>query len=262
MAALYRQFLPIRRWPNRSTKRLRKLAFREFGIDEIVEVTAKPYPGFVYNMTTDSGNYLIDFVLTHNYHGLGTPAHLRVESGSVHKANKGVLYIDEIANLEPRAQQELLTSTAGEAVLITGQSEMSSGALVKTEPAPCDFVLVAAGNVMDIQKMHPALRSRIRGYGYEVYMESVMDDNREEQRVTYTVHSPGDQEGREDTALRLQCHRRDNQRGEKEGRPQEAALVQGSRRNNKGSGRSCRRKQQKDRHQERRGERKISIGFD
>jgi Lon-like ATP-dependent protease len=109
--------------------------------------------------------------------GLGTPAHLRVESGAVHKANKGVLYIDEIANLEPRAQQELLTSMQERKCSITGQSEMSSGALVKTEPAPCDFVLVAAGNLQDIQKMHPALRSRIRGYGYEVYMDSVMDDN-------------------------------------------------------------------------------------
>jgi Lon-like ATP-dependent protease len=109
--------------------------------------------------------------------GLGTPAHLRVEGGAVHKANKGVLYIDEIANLEPRAQQELLTSLQEKKCSITGQSEMSSGALVKTEPAPCDFVLVAAGNLQDIQKMHPALRSRIRGYGYEVYMESTMDDN-------------------------------------------------------------------------------------
>ena len=36
---------------------------------------------------------------------------------------------------------------------------------------------MAAGNLMDIQKMHPALRSRIRGYGYEVYMESTMRDN-------------------------------------------------------------------------------------
>ncbi|MDE1865434.1 MAG: ATP-dependent protease LonB [Candidatus Micrarchaeota archaeon] len=109
--------------------------------------------------------------------GLGTPAHLRVESGAVHKSNKGVLYIDEIANMEPRAQQELLTSMQEKKCSITGQSEMSSGALVKTEPAPCDFVLVAAGNLQDTQKMHPALRSRIRGYGYEVYMESVMDDN-------------------------------------------------------------------------------------
>ncbi len=109
--------------------------------------------------------------------GLGTPAHLRVESGAVHKANKGVLFIDEVSRLEPRSQQDLLTSMQEKKYAITGQSEMSSGALVKTEPVPADFVLVAAGNLQDIQAMHPALRSRIRGYGYEVYMESTMEDN-------------------------------------------------------------------------------------
>ena len=108
--------------------------------------------------------------------GLGTPAHLRVESGAVHKANRGVLFIDEISSLEPRAQQELLTALQEKRYPITGQSEMSSGALVKTEPVPCDFILVAAGNLQDLQHMHPALRSRIRGYGYEVYMESTIDD--------------------------------------------------------------------------------------
>jgi ATP-dependent Lon protease len=108
--------------------------------------------------------------------GLGTPAHLRVESGAIHKANKGVLFIDEVASLEPRSQQELLTSMQERKYPITGQSEMSSGALVKTEPVPADFILVAAGNVQDLQRMHPALRSRIRGYGYEVYMESTMED--------------------------------------------------------------------------------------
>ena len=109
--------------------------------------------------------------------GLGTPAHLRVESGAIHKANKGVLFIDEVSSLEPRAQQELLTAMQEKKYPITGQSELSSGALVKTEPVPCDFILVAAGNLQDLQHMHPALRSRVRGYGYEVYMESVMDDN-------------------------------------------------------------------------------------
>jgi Lon-like ATP-dependent protease len=108
--------------------------------------------------------------------GLGTPAHLRVESGGVHKANKGVLFIDEISSLDPKSQQELLTAMQEKKYPITGQSEMSSGALVKTEPVPCDFILVAAGNLQDIQRMHPALRSRIRGYGYEVFMESTMPD--------------------------------------------------------------------------------------
>ncbi len=108
--------------------------------------------------------------------GLGTPAHLRVESGAIHKANKGVLFIDEISSLDPRSQQELLTAMQERKYSITGQSEMSSGALVKTEPVPSDFILVAAGNLQDLQHMHPALRSRIRGYGYEVYMDSTMED--------------------------------------------------------------------------------------
>jgi Lon-like ATP-dependent protease len=119
--------------------------------------------------------------------GLGTPPHLRVESGSVHKANKGVLFIDEVADLEPKSQQELLTAMQEKKYPITGQSELSSGALVRTEPVPCDFLLVAAGNLQDIQKMHPALRSRIRGYGYEVYMESTMPDTEKnrEKLVTF-----------------------------------------------------------------------------
>src|SRR5207302_2001344 len=64
---------------------------------------------------------------------------------------------------------------------IVGQSERSSGAMVKTEAVPCDFILVAAGNLDAVQGMHPALRSRIRGYGYEIYMKATMldtEDNR------------------------------------------------------------------------------------
>ncbi len=109
--------------------------------------------------------------------GLGTPPHLRVEAGAVHRANKGVLFIDEVADLEPKSQQELLTAMQEKKYPITGQSELSSGAIVRTEPVPCNFLLVAAGNLQDLQKMHPALRSRIRGYGYEIYMESSMPDN-------------------------------------------------------------------------------------
>jgi len=111
--------------------------------------------------------------------GLGTPAHLRVECGMIHRANKGVLFIDEIATLSQKSQQELLTAMQEKKYAITGQSELSSGALVHTKPVPCDFVLVAAGNLIDMKRMHPALRSRIRGYGYEVYLNDLMDDNQE-----------------------------------------------------------------------------------
>ena len=106
----------------------------------------------------------------------------------MHKANKGVLFIDEIASLKWHWQQELLTAMQEKRYSITGQSEMSSGALVKTEPAPTDFVLVAAGNLPDMQQIHPALRSRIRGAGYEVYVEDSMEDSEEnENRIVQFV---------------------------------------------------------------------------
>lgn len=111
--------------------------------------------------------------------GLGTPAFLRVEAGAIHKAHRGVLFIDEVATLSGKSQQELLTAIQEKKYSITGQSPMSSGALVRTEAAPCDFVLVASGNYEAIRKMHPALRSRIRGYGYEVYMEESIPDTLE-----------------------------------------------------------------------------------
>ncbi len=108
--------------------------------------------------------------------GLGTPAHERVVAGMIHKAHLGVLFIDEIATLDPATQQELLTALQEGKYPITGQSERSAGAMVRTEPVPCKFILVAAGNLETLKHMHPALRSRIRGYGYEVYMDETMPD--------------------------------------------------------------------------------------
>ena len=108
--------------------------------------------------------------------GLETPAHERVEAGAIHKAHKGVLFVDEINLLRIESQQSLLTALQEKEFPIMGQSERSSGAMVKTEPVPCDFILVAAGNLDSLQGMHPALRSRIRGYGYEVYIRNTMED--------------------------------------------------------------------------------------
>ncbi|MCD6229901.1 MAG: ATP-dependent protease LonB [Candidatus Diapherotrites archaeon] len=135
--------------------------------------------GFVYNATTSTGNLFSREVAVSNSGGLGTPAHARVEPGMIHKSNKGVLFIDEMAALSPKAQQELLTALQEKKYSITGQSEMSSGAMVRTEAVPCDFVLVAAGNMEDLKSMHPALRSRIRGYGYEIFMNNDLADTPE-----------------------------------------------------------------------------------
>ncbi len=109
--------------------------------------------------------------------GLETPAHERLEPGAIHKASKGVLFIDEINVLRIESQHSLLTALQEGEFGILGQSERSSGAMVKSEPVPCDFILVAAGNLDAVGGMHPALRSRIRGYGYEIYMRSTMPDN-------------------------------------------------------------------------------------
>ena len=120
--------------------------------------------------------------------GLGTPPHERVVAGMIHHANKGVLFIDEISTLRPEMQQELLTALQEKKYPITGQSERSAGAMVRTEPVPCDFILVAAGNIETMGHMHPALRSRIRGYGYETYMNQDMRDSEENRkRLAYFV---------------------------------------------------------------------------
>jgi len=111
--------------------------------------------------------------------GLGTPANQRVVAGMIHKANGGVLFVDEIATLHPRTQQELLSALQEKKFSITGQSERSAGAMVRTEAVPCDFIMVAAGNLETVKHMHPALRSRIRGYGYEIYMKETIPDTEE-----------------------------------------------------------------------------------
>jgi Lon-like ATP-dependent protease len=111
--------------------------------------------------------------------GLGTPPHYRIIPGMIHKANEGVLFLDEIASLSPKSQQELLTILQEKKYSITGQSELSSGAMVRTTPAPCNFILVAAGNYQDLEKVHPAIRSRIRGSGYECQMNVDIPDNTE-----------------------------------------------------------------------------------
>ena len=114
--------------------------------------------------------------------GLETPAHERVEAGAIHRAHKGVLYIDEINTLTIESQQKILTAMQEKKFPITGQSERSSGAMVRTDPVPCDFILVAAGNLDALMGMHPALRSRIEGYGYEIYMNDTIEDTMENRR--------------------------------------------------------------------------------
>jgi len=108
--------------------------------------------------------------------GVESPPHELVEPGAVHRAHGGVLYIDEIGSLSLEAQKLLLTAIQDKTLPITGRQSGSSGCLIRSAPVPCDFVLVAAGNVEDLQHITPALRSRILGYGFEVLTASSMPD--------------------------------------------------------------------------------------
>jgi Lon-like ATP-dependent protease len=111
--------------------------------------------------------------------GLEAMPHHLVEPGAIHLAHNGVLFIDEVSTLSWESQQSLLTAFQEKKLSITGRSPGSSGTMIRTEPVPCDFLMVLAGNLSDIDKIHPALRSRIRGYGYEIYMKTTMDDTEE-----------------------------------------------------------------------------------
>ncbi len=114
--------------------------------------------------------------------GSETSPHQLVEVGAIHRAHGGVLYIDEVSTLGTSAQQTLLTAVQEKELPITGRSPGSSGSMVRTEPVPCDFVLVLAGNLRDLEEMHPALRSRIRGYGYEILTNHQIPDTAENHR--------------------------------------------------------------------------------
>ncbi len=114
--------------------------------------------------------------------GSETPPHELLEAGAIHRAHGGVLFIDEVSTLSMESQQSLLSAIQARELAITGRSAGSSGSMVRSQPVPCDFLLILAGNNEDIEKMHPALRSRIRGYGYEILTRDAIEDTAESRR--------------------------------------------------------------------------------
>jgi len=102
---------------------------------------------------------------------LGLAAHQRVVPGAMHEAHEGILYIDEIAALGSY-QSHLLTAMQDRVFSISGHNPLSSGAAVRVDGVPCDFVLFASCNIENLKNILPPLRSRIRGYGYEIMLDS------------------------------------------------------------------------------------------
>jgi len=113
-----------------------------------------------------------------NHPQLGTRPYLRVVPGAVHEAHEGVLFIDELSMLED-AQRFLLSAMQDKYFPIVGRNPTSSGASVKVDKVPCDFILVAAINIGELDTVMPALRSRVRGDGYEILMKNSMPNTLE-----------------------------------------------------------------------------------
>jgi Lon-like ATP-dependent protease len=118
--------------------------------------------------------------------GLGTPEHQRVTAGDVHRASLGILYIDEIKNLDPEEAVTLLTVLEDAQLPITLRGKWHGGdtaaMAVSTEPAPAITFLVGAGNFDSISQIHPALMDRIYGYGKVVRMNNDMPNTLENRR--------------------------------------------------------------------------------
>lgn len=109
---------------------------------------------------------------------LGMAAYQRVIPGAIHEAHEGILYIDEVSALGPH-QSHLLTAMQERIYPISGHNPLSSGAAVRVDDVPCEFILFASCNTENIVGILPALRSRIRGYGYEIMLASWIEKNPE-----------------------------------------------------------------------------------
>ena len=106
---------------------------------------------------------------------IGTPPYTRVVAGAIHESHEGVLFIDEISALH-NIQRFLLTAMQEKKYPIVGRNPQSSGASVRVDDVPCDFVLIGASNINDIPYILPPLRSRIIGNGYELLLQTYMPD--------------------------------------------------------------------------------------
>ena len=106
---------------------------------------------------------------------LGTQPYDRVIAGAIHEAHEGVLFLDELPHLG-HLQRLILTAMQEKRFPISGRNPQSSGAAVRVDSVPCDFIFVGACNIQDLEQVLSPLRSRINGNGYEVLVNTIMPD--------------------------------------------------------------------------------------
>lgn len=106
---------------------------------------------------------------------LGTLPYERVIPGAIHEAHQGVLFLDELPHLG-HLQRHILTAMQDKYFPISGRNPQSSGAAVRVDAVPCDFILVGACNIQDLPIILSPLRNRISGSGYEIVLSTTMPD--------------------------------------------------------------------------------------
>jgi lon-related putative ATP-dependent protease len=98
-----------------------------------------------------------------------------LKPGAIHLANQGVLYVDEIGTLDRSVQYGLLTVIEDKESKIKGSKHSGTSSQIESlNKIPCNFSLIMAGNHETMSQIHSALRSRIKGYGYEITMNDSM----------------------------------------------------------------------------------------
>lgn len=103
----------------------------------------------------------------------GALPYQRVIPGAIHEAHEGVLFIDELPQLQ-HLQHHILTAMQEKHFPISGMNPTSSGAAVKVNRVPCDFIFVGACNINELECLLPPLRSRVAGSGYELLLDTTM----------------------------------------------------------------------------------------
>lgn len=101
---------------------------------------------------------------------IGTEEYKRVIPGAIHEAHEGVLYIDEISRIT-HLQKAIYTAMQDKKYPISTAAH-GSGSSAKVMDVPCDFLFFASCNISDLHTISKPLRSRISGYGYELFVNS------------------------------------------------------------------------------------------
>ena len=113
------------------------------------------------------------------YEILKSPSNQMVRPGRIHKANKGVLFIDYINLLSLDEQKSLIKVMKERRYPVSGT--ITNGALVgkqiETEPVPSDFVLVASISPDQLDYSYTPLMDEILSNGCKIPISDDMEDN-------------------------------------------------------------------------------------